>query len=210
MQIPLLIGLGVLWAIVLGPELIGRLRHRSSRDSVANFSRHLSSLERANAQLQGRFVRSQVRHSPRLEAPVAMRTSIPRSPRPANRPVGAQRSSQQSRRSGNVIAMNQRPVAQRSSTRQHSLRNSAPRSAAQRRQEIIVSLAALALLSLLGSITIGGWMLAVHIVIDVVFMGYLGLALKLGRESALEDRVSYLPTQSLSLAMPPQRHAASR
>ncbi len=86
-----------------------------------------------------------------------------------------------------------------------------PATAAQRRQDIIVGLGAMALLSLLAMFTFGGAMLYVHLAVDVLFIAYLGLVLAAGRSERVRPPVSYLPAQPITLASyAPQRRTASR
>ncbi len=73
-----------------------------------------------------------------------------------------------------------------------------------------MGLGAAALLSLLGMLTFGGAMLVVHLVIDVALIGYLALAIQVGRVERTSDRVAYLPQHQAQPAMLPARRVASR
>jgi len=199
-QLPVILGLAVLWAIVLAPDVLRRRQTRRSADSITTFSRHLSMLERTNARHGDRaavgFRPPSVRRRPAGTpsfGPQHMGTVVEFSPRSA-RPAAARAA---------------RPAAARAP--RPAVRPVQRTSAAQRRQEIIVGLGAAALLSLLAMLAFGGVMLAVHLVIDVLLIAYLALALQVGRTERSAAQVSYLPPQRAPhAAMVPVSRAASR
>ncbi|HNI34866.1 MAG TPA: hypothetical protein PLV93_05670 [Microthrixaceae bacterium] len=62
----------------------------------------------------------------------------------------------------------------------------------QRRQDVLTALVAAAVLSFLGSISIGGALIAVNAVIDVAFVLYLGALLLVTRREKLRSQVGVL------------------
>lgn len=196
MQIPVLLGLAALWAAVLLPDFLRRRGTRRSADSISAFNRNLSVLGNA----------SPVGHNRPSVAPNGANRSVsnvlPFVPRTvsdtihplATEPVGAEPSDPV------------RPTPARRSP------------AAQRRQDIIVGLAALSLLTLLAMLTFGGPLLYLHLLVDVALVAYLAAALNVSRVENLRSRVAYLPQQSSSVlssapllsAAPPNRRSAAR
>jgi hypothetical protein len=198
-QLPVILGLAVLWAIVLAPDILRRRHTRRSADSITTFSRHLSMLERTNSgrpasRSVGSFAAPAARRRPTgtpTFGPAHMGTVVEFSPR-AGRPAPAQR-----------------PV--RTAADRRAPRPAPRTSAAQRRQEVIVGLGAAALLSLLAMLAFGGVMLILHLVIDVALIAYLALALQVSRTERSASRVAYLPQQrSPQTAMLPVSRVASR
>ncbi len=200
MQLPVILGLAVLWAIVLAPDILRRVSTRRSADSITTFSRHLSMLERTNTG----------RHSDRgsfgmgFDAPASRRRTTP------TRSYGPQHM-------GTVVEFSPRSSrphtagAARPAGARPAPRPVARTTAAQRRQEIIVGLGAAALISLLAMIAFGGVMLFVHLAIDVLLIAYLALALQVSRTERSAARVSYLPQhRAPDAAMVPVGRAASR
>lgn len=201
MQLPVILGLAVLWAIVLAPDILRRVNTRRSADSITTFSRHLSMLERTNP---GRYGdRGAARTG--FGAPAPRRTAAPgRTYGPQHMGTVVEFSPRQARQQAPVRPA--RPAAPRSAARP-----TARPTAAQRRQEIIVGLGAAALISLLAMIAFGGVMLFVHLAIDVLLIAYLALALQVSRTERSAARVSYLPQQrTADPAMVPVGRAVSR
>lgn len=189
MQVAVLVGLAVLWAIVLLPDIIRRASTRSSHDTIGSFKHHLSVLERANpvhsplTGVDGRFS-NVVPLVPRSTPPQG---SVESAPLSAPQPVPPMRAVQATARRRPV-----RPVAA-SAQRQgvHARRPAQPTrqgsnsrarvdgaaAAHRRRQDIITGLFAASLLSFLAFLSFGGPMLIVNVVIDVLLVLYVGLVL---------------------------------
>ena len=203
MQIPVLVGLAVMWAIVLLPDVLRRLQIRRSADSIGMFSRQLSLLERSNS-VSALAPRRDLTPPSQRQAPsgqwtggAAQASIAPRS----NVVDFAQRQHRSAHATGHSASS--RGVA--------TTGNTVPATAAQRRQDIIVGLGALALLSLLAMFTFGGALLYVHLAVDVLLIAYLGLVLAAGRSERVRPPVSYIPAQPITLASyAPQRRTASR
>jgi len=99
-----------------------------------------------------------------------------------------------------------RPVVHQEATR--AVRPAAPvvrTRAQQRRQDILTSLVAAALLSFLGFVTFGGVLLVLHVVIDVLLVAYLGLWLNVTKRERMRAQVSYLPGRPLAPLAPVAR-----
>lgn len=156
----LLFGLGVAWAVVLVPDLIRRNAASRRGDTIGQFARNLSSLERSGPVGVGRS--NLVQFPPRLGEPmVDLRDPAPR---PAVARTQAPAPRQRSRRS---------PVQ-------------------QRRQDILSALVAAALLSFLGSVSVGGVLMIVHALIDMALVLYLGALLTIKRREQMRAQVGVL------------------
>lgn len=163
----LLFGLGVAWAVVLVPDLIRRNAASRRSDTIGQFARNLSSLERS--------------------APVgASRSNLVQFPTRFNDPMADLRE--------------QRPVARAEQHHQQVQRAAAPtarqrprRSAVQqRRQDILSALIAAALLSFLGSVSVGGFLMVVHAAIDIALVLYLAALLTIKRREQMRAQVGVL------------------
>lgn len=122
-----LLGLAVVWAIVLLPEVLKKLSGVRAGDSIRSFRNQLSSLER----------------------------SVPGG----------------SRRRDNVIDLRDRTSGPVRATQQPVV----PPAVRRRRQEVLGSLAAAAVLSLLCTVAFGGAFLFAHLVVDALLVAYLVL-----------------------------------
>jgi len=169
----LLFGLGVAWAVVLVPDLLRRNAASRRSDTIGQFARNLSSLERS--------------------APVgANRSNLVQFPSRLNEQSVDLRS-----------PVGQQPVARAAAPR--SSRGPARRSPVQqRRQDILSALIAAALLSFLGSVSLGGPLMMVHAVIDVALVAYLGALLTVTRREKMRSQVGvlYQPPSQFSSVMP--------
>jgi len=205
-----LLGLAALWAAVLLPDILRRRSTRRTGDSISSFSHHLSVLERSNP-LAGSVRRSPriarparpARHSHPNVVPIAPHVARPRpgalgsaqrSPRPAAGPTGR----------GPVSAAHTR-----GSARPEGMTRS---QAQQRRQDVIVALSAAALLTLLATVAFGGAILYLHLLVDLLFVAYLGLLLLAPRRAAKPaSQVTYLtPAPVRRVAPAQQRSTAAR
>lgn len=161
----LLFGLGVAWAVVLVPDLIRRNAASRRSDTIGQFARNLSSLERSAPVGVNRS--NLVQFPSRLEDPMA---ALGQPARP--RAVDASRAPQQVR--------SQDPRAQRRSPVQ------------QRRQDVLSALIAAAVLSFLGSVSVGGVLVILHAVVDVALIAYLGALMMVTRREKMRAQVGVL------------------
>ena len=74
----------------------------------------------------------------------------------------------------------------------------------QRRQDILSALIAAALLSFLGSVSVGGILMVVHAVIDIALVLYLGALLTIKRREQMRAQVGvlYQAPQQFNSVMP--------
>lgn len=159
----LLFGLGVAWAVVLVPDVIRRNAASRRSDTIGQFARNLSSLERSAPVGVNRS--NLVQFPSRLAEPtIDLRDPARPTVTPAVRRPAPANARQRGRRT---------PVQ-------------------QRRQDILSGLIAAALLSFLGSVSLGGPLLVVHVVIDVALVVYLGLLLAVTRREKLRAQVGTL------------------
>ena len=83
------------------------------------------------------------------------------------------------------------PLAARPNRAQAAYRRSEAR---RRRRDIFVTLLAAAVLTFGAAVVMGGPVWGLHLVIDVLFVGYIGMLIKLQQETAeREMKVRYLP-----------------
>lgn len=175
MSVIALLGLAVLWAIVLLPDLMRRGAAARRGDSIVQFARNRSVLQNSRpAGVRGHHVHFGHRNEPVIDLrgprPVVERAPVRRAPAAA--PAG--------------------PVVR---TR-----------AQQRRQDILTTLVAAALLSFLGFATFGGPLLVVHIAVDVLLAAYVALWLSVTRRERMRAQVSYLPGRPLAPLAPVARN----
>ena len=170
-----LLGLAILWAIVLIPDLVRRGASARRSDSIGQFARHRSVLGRSapvgvrRESVGGSVARlgSGTVVDLRGPRPVVTNGSRPMSSSPA----GGGRSSDSFDSAAQTV--------RRSPTQ-------------QRRQDVLTALVAAALLSFLGFATFGGPMLMVHVVADVLLGAYVALWLTVTRRERIRAQVSYL------------------
>ena len=191
----LLFGLGVAWAAVLLPDMVRRNAASRRSDTIGQFARNLSSLDRPaplGAQ-RSNLVQFPTRNQPqRFQAQPGEPVVDLRDPA---RPT-VSRSAQPSA-----------PGAARQRPRRSAVQ--------QRRQDILSSLIAAALLSFLGSVSAGGILVTVHAAIDVCLVLYLSALLVVTRREKVRAQVGVLyqaPTQFTGVvpAMVDQRQRVAR
>jgi len=163
-----LLGLAVVWAIVLAPEVLRRTSGMRRVDPVNAFHRQMSSLDRNGGRPAGRPGTNVID----LRGPA--RTS---SSRPMQRPTSA--------RYGGAP---QRPV--------RPARHAAPRPIVstrtqKRRQDVLIVLVAAAVLTLLCAIAFGGAFLALHLVADVLLVAYVVLLNRSAQVATRPRRATY-------------------
>ena len=76
--------------------------------------------------------------------------------------------------------------------------------ARQRRRNILISLVFLAIVTLVAALTAGGAMIAVHVLVDILLVGYVG-ALAQRQRRVLERHVKVTDIASARMAADPQR-----
>jgi len=163
-----IVGLVVVWAIVLLPDVMQRFSRGRRTDPMRSFNSQLTSLGRRNdAPAANNVIDLRARTSPAL----ADRSSDRSPARPARAARSADRSA--STRSAPV-----RSAAPRSHTPSHP-RTISP-AVRKRRQDVLVSLGSVAVLTLLATVAFGGPFLYVHLLSDVLLAGYLVLLARAG------------------------------
>jgi len=156
----LLFGLGVAWAVVLVPDLIRRNVASRRSDTIGQFARNLSSLERS--------------------APVGVnRSNLVQFPSRLSDPAADLRGPAQP-----AAARSASPAAARQRPRRSPVQ--------QRRQDILSALIAAAVLSFLGSVSVGGVLMMVHAAIDIVLIAYVGALLAVTRREKMRAQVGVL------------------
>ena len=148
-----LLGLAVVWAIVLAPEVLRRTSGMRRVDPVHAFHRQMSSLDRPGARPSARPGSNVID----LRGPA--RTARPVQSRPMQRPTAA--------RYGGPV---QRPSAPR---RGPAARTIVSPRVQRRRQDVLIVLVAVAVLTLLCAVAFGGAFLALHLLADVLLVGYV-------------------------------------
>lgn len=71
--------------------------------------------------------------------------------------------------------------------------------AQQRRKDVLAALLAAALLSFLGAITVGGVLIAVHVLADLLLFGFVALTLSITRRERAREKVVVLPSAAPQL-----------
>ena len=191
----LLFGLGVAWAAVLVPDMVRRNAASRRSDTIGQFARNLSSLDRS-APLG--VQRSNLVQFPTRNQPQRFQSS-PGEPVVDLRDPACPTVSRPAQPSA--------PGAPRQRPRRSAVQ--------QRRQDILSSLIAAALLSFLGSVSAGGILVTVHAAIDVCLVLYLSALLVVTRREKVRAQVGVLyqpPTQFTGVvpAMVDQRQRVAR
>ena len=165
-----LVGLAILWGIVLIPSVVQRVQHTRSLDTIGAFQRNMSSLaSRRRGRMHHHDAADQFGSSygmPSSHAPVSQAAARAMAPRSAQ----AQFVRQQQTFGLGV----ERPFAGTPMGRQQVL---------QRRQNVVMVLVAAALLSLVGAFAFSGFMVYVHLLVDVLLVGYLSMLMSLQKQA---------------------------
>ena len=203
MSVLALVGLAVLWAIVLVPDLIRRSAASRRSDTIGNFSRTLSVLDANPAQRSSSNVLPFASRSQSRSAQLGGAQSRPALSQPVQ-PLQARTSAQQS-----ISDPVRRAAPQRSPQPVSKSRSQ------QRRQEILVVLAAAAALTFLGTISFGGPMLVLNAMCDVLLVSYLLAMMAVARKEArpplaVQTLQYQLPAYSGVVPVAQQRRVASR
>jgi hypothetical protein len=235
-ELAVLLGLSALWIAVLLPDFLRRRGTRRSGDSMASFNRHLSILERSNegsgysgsigssSASGGNVISLAMRRRAKRAATLPMMSPVETTPARSRAPQTRQAESRHAQ-SRQGTAQPQQRAAQPARPQQLRTSRVAPaaaqrakaepeeptrRTSHHRRQEILVGLGAAALLTFLATISFGGVWLAVHLLVDLIFVGYLGLVLMFTRSQPV-SKVTYLPQTAPVQAAPyEQRRTAAR
>lgn len=161
-----LLGLAVVWAIVLAPEVLRRTSGMRRVDPVHAFHRQMSSLDRPGS-----------RPSARPGSNVIDLRGPARTARPMQRPTSA--------RYGGPV---QRPVPQRHRPAARAIVS--PRTQ-KRRQDVLIVLVAAAVLTLLCAVAFGGAFLALHLLADVLLVAYVLLLNRSAQMAARRTSYGY-------------------
>lgn len=165
-SILVLVGLAVVWAIVVFPDVVRWISNNRRGDTIRTFNSQLSSLGRSNAVRDDNVIDLR----DRMISPLVPGNSM-RVPESEVVPIGA-------RKSVNASPDGLKPAQQRSAqSPDRSSAQSAPRPVSpavrKRRQDVLVALGAACLLTLLATIAFGPAFLYLHLLADVFLVGYL-------------------------------------
>ncbi len=171
-----LLGLAVVWAIVLAPEVLRRTSGMRRVDPVHAFHRQMSSLDRPGSRPSARPGSNVIdlRGPSRSTRPASTR---PASTRPMQRPTAA--------RYGGPAP---RPAAPRHRPAARSIVS--PR-VQRRRQDVLIVLVAAAVLTLLCAVAFGGAFLVLHLVADVLLVSYVLLLNRSAHAAARRPAYGY-------------------
>ena len=169
-----IIGLILIWAVVLLPDVYARIASSRRRDTIRSFNQQLSSLGRSAPvsrpdnviEFRSRLVSPLAPltpAAPEATAPPAPEPEPPGRPAPALRATAGPTGSPRAVRRAPVTAGDRRPARPVSP----ALR--------KRRQDVLMVLGAAALLTLLATMSFGGIFLFLHVVSDLLLAAYLVL-----------------------------------
>lgn len=173
-----IVGLILLWTVVLLPDVLQRINRGRRGDTIRSFNSQLTSLGRSQGTASGNLP-SGNRVSGNV---IDLRSRIPGADAapPAHEPVGAPHArvpDEASRQSPPPRSAPANPPAVRRTP-------AAPRPVSpavrKRRQDVMVSLAAVALLTLLATVAFGSAFLYMHLLADVLLATYLVLLVRAG------------------------------
>lgn len=162
-SILVLVGLAVVWAIVIFPDVVRWISNNRRGDTIRTFNSQLSSLGRSNPVRDNNVIDLR----DRMVSPVGADNSL-RAPSRVVRPGGS------SLRTGTAAGDHPRrtQAAHASQARPAEPRAVSP-AVRKRRQDVLVALGAACLLTLLATIAFGPVFLYVHLLADVLLVGYL-------------------------------------
>jgi hypothetical protein len=159
----IIVGLVIVWAIVLLPDVLSRLSRSRRSDSIGSFSSQLSSLGRANGQRRSHDNVIDLRTRSTLDLPPgAAAAALAPSSAPAPARPGPARSVR-SAPAGRPDQVSGAAVPART----------ASPAVRKRRQEVLMTLGSLAILTLLATIAFGGVFLILHLLVDLLLVAYL-------------------------------------
>jgi len=160
-SILVLVGLAVVWAIVIFPDVVRWISNNRRGDTIRTFNSQLSSLGRSNAVRDNNVIELR----DRMASPVGPGNAR-RAPNRVVQPVGS------ALRTGAVGDRTQRTPAPHAAARSAQPRPVSP-AVRKRRQEVLVALGAACLLTLLATIAFGPVFLYLHLLADALLVGYL-------------------------------------
>ncbi len=167
-----IVGLALVWAVVLLPDLMARISRSRRSDTIRSFNSQLSSLRRSSpVDGDDNVIELGTRRAARLGRTGNGADSLPGVPSPYVGPAHGLSGGRQHTVSRHAVsrhavsrhavsrgAVSQRPVS-------HSVR--------KRRQDVLITLGAAALLTLLATVAFGGSFLYLHLTADVLMLAYL-------------------------------------
>jgi hypothetical protein len=180
----IIVGLIIVWAIVLLPDVLQRVSRTRRSDSIGSFSSQLSSLGRANGNRRSHDNVIDLRTRSALQQPA------PRSLVSAPASGGGGRPAPPADRFPSDLAP--RPDGE-------SPRGVSP-AVRKRRQEVLMTLGSLSVLTLLATVAIGGAFLVLHLLVDVLLITYLVLLAQV--MAVVPPAVARPRTQSLAPLSP--------
>ena len=171
------LGLAVVWAIVLLPEVLRKLSVGRRTDSIRSFNHQLSVLHRSGNRRGA---------------------DLPRMPRPVSLNSSSARTSSNARNSSsNVIDLRDRSNAAAAQTSQAKISPSVRR----RRQDVLVVLGAIAVLTLLCTVAFGSVFLVPFILSAALLVGYVFLLNQANQSAGMvqqrAQRSGLVPASSL-------------
>jgi hypothetical protein len=155
----IIVGLIIVWAIVLLPDVLQRVSRTRRSDSIRSFRSQLSSLGGTNGSRRSHDNVIDLRTRSALNRPVAASRPIAPS-RPTSAPID-------SAQSAGPVQPRPRPAGSGPHAVSPEVR--------KRRQEVLTTLGSLAVLTLLATVAIGGPFLAVHLLVDLLLVTYVVL-----------------------------------
>ena len=172
-----LVILGLIWAAVLLPPYLQNRREHRPGDSIASFRHQLSVLERATPEGRARSSRA---------------ADLGADWTPAQQAVYAAPRQAAARPSLSVARGSLAPAS------------AGMTMARKRRRDVFLTLLAAVPVTLLLAVAMGGMVWMLHLAVDVAFLGYVGLLVKLQQEAAEKDlKVRFLePTPLRSVEQP--------
>ena len=160
-SILVLVGLAVVWAIVIFPDVVRWISNNRRGDTIRTFNSQLSSLGRSNAVRDNNVIDLR----DRMVSPVGPGNAL-RAPNRVVQPVGSPL------RAGAVGDRSRRSPGSHAAARPAQPRPVSP-AVRKRRQDVLVALGAACLLTLLATIAFGPVFLYLHLLADVLLVGYL-------------------------------------
>ncbi len=161
-SILVLVGLAVVWAIVIFPDVVRWISNNRRGDTIRTFNSQLSSLGRSNAVRDNNVIDLR----DRMVSPVGPGNAR-RAPNRVLQPVGS------APRTGAAGDRTQRtPGPHAAAARPAQPRPVSP-AVRKRRQDVLVALGAACLLTLLATIAFGPVFLYLHLLADALLVGYL-------------------------------------
>lgn len=164
-SILVLVGLAVVWAIVIFPDVVRWISNNRRGDTIRTFNSQLSSLGRSNAVRDDNVIDLR----DRMISPLASGSSL-KAPDREVVPIGSRKSA--SAAGGPRLAEPRSAQTSHGYVARPAQRPVSP-AVRKRRQDVLVALGAACLLTLLATIAFGAAFLYLHLLADVLLVGYL-------------------------------------